>query len=51
VKILVATYHKIQRLTATFVSGGEKGVRLLSELECKRLMGFNDAFKIPVSRT
>jgi len=51
VKTLVATYHKIQRLTGTFVSGGETGVRLLSELECKRLMGFNDEFKVPVSRT
>ena len=51
VKTLVATYHKIQRLTGTFVSGGETGVRLLSELECKRLMGFSDDFKVPVSRT
>lgn len=50
-KTLVATYHKIQRLTGTFVSGGETGVRLLSELECKRLMGFSDEFKVPVSRT
>ena len=50
-KTLVSTYHKIQRLTGTFVKGGETGVRLLSELECKRLMGFDDTFKIPVSRT
>ena len=51
VKTLVSTYHKIQRLTGTFVSQGETGLRLLSELECKRLMGFPDDFKIPVSRT
>lgn len=51
VKTLVASYHKIQRLTGTFVKGGETGLRLLSELECKRLMGFPDSFKIPVSRT
>lgn len=51
VKTLVSTYHKIQRLTGTFVSGGETGLRLLSELECKRLMGFPDDFIIPVSRT
>lgn len=51
VKTLVASYHKIQRLTGTFVKGGETGVRLLSELECKRLMGFPDDFIIPVSRT
>ena len=50
-KTLVASYHKIQRLTGTFVRGGETGVRLLSELECKRLMGFPDEFIIPVSRT
>lgn len=50
-KTLVATYHKIQRLTGTFVKGGETGLRLLSELECKRLMGFPDDFEIPVSRT
>ncbi|HFR3504170.1 DNA cytosine methyltransferase [Streptococcus suis] len=51
VKTLVASYHKIQRLTGTFVKGGETGIRLLSELECKRLMGFPDEFIIPVSRT
>lgn len=51
VKTLVASYHKIQRLTGTFVKGGETGLRLFSELECKRLMGFPDDFKIPVSRT
>lgn len=51
VKTLVASYHKIQRLTGTFVKGGETGLRLLSELECKRLMGFSDDFIIPVSRT
>lgn len=51
VKTLVASYHKIQRLTGTFVKGGETGLRLFSELECKRLMGFSDDFIIPVSRT
>lgn len=51
VKTLVSSYHKIQRLTGTFVEGGETGVRLLSELEVKRIMGFPDDFKVPVSRT
>lgn len=51
VKTLVASYHKIQRLTGTFVKGGETGIRLFSELECKRIMGFPDNFIIPVSRT
>ena len=51
VKTLVATYHKIQRLTGTFVRDGETGIRLFSELELKRLMGFPDNFKVPVSRT
>ena len=51
VKTLVASYHKIQRLTGTFVKDGPTGVRLLSELECKRLMGFPDSFIVPVSRT
>lgn len=50
-KTLNASYHKIQRLTGTFVKGGETGIRLLSELECKRMQGFPDSFKIPVSRT
>jgi len=51
VKTLVASYHKIQRLTGTFVKSGETGVRLFSEIECKRLMGFPDDFIVPVSRT
>jgi len=51
VKTLVSTYHKIQRLTGTFVKGGETGLRLLSEKECKAIMGFPKDFKIPVSRT
>jgi DNA (cytosine-5)-methyltransferase 1 len=51
VKTLVASYHKIQRLTGTFVKGGDTGLRLLSELECKRIMGFPEDFKVPVSRT
>lgn len=50
-KTLVASYHKIQRITGTFVEGGETGLRLLSELEIKRLMGFSEDFIIPVSRT
>ena len=51
VNTLVASYHKIQRLTGTFVEDGETGLRLLSELECKRLMGFPEEFVFPVSRT
>lgn len=51
IKTLVASYHKIQRLTGTFVSDGNTGLRLLSELECKRAMGFPDDFIFPVSRT
>lgn len=51
VKTLVASYHKIQRLTGTFVEGGPTGMRLLSEAECKALMGFPKDFKVPVSRT
>jgi DNA (cytosine-5)-methyltransferase 1 len=51
VKTLVASYHKIQRLTGTFVADGPTGVRLLSESECKAIMGFPRDFKVPVSRT
>ncbi len=51
VKTLVSTYHKIQRLTGTFVKDGETGLRLLSENECKAIMGFPKSFKFPVSRT
>lgn len=51
VKTLVSTYHKIQRLTGTFVKDGETGLRLLSENECKAIMGFDKDFIIPVSRT
>jgi len=51
VKTLVASYHKIQRLTGTFVRDGETGVRLLTADECKAIMGFPKRFKIPVSRT
>ena len=50
-KTLVSTYHKIQRLTSTSVEDGKTGLRLLTENECKKLMGFPDNFKIPVSRT
>ncbi len=51
VKTLVSTYHKIQRLTGTFVKDGKTGMRLLSERECKAIMGFPDTFIVPVSRT
>lgn len=51
IKTLVATYHKIQRLTGTFVKDGETGLRLLSENECKATMGFPKDFTFPVSRT
>jgi DNA (cytosine-5)-methyltransferase 1 len=51
VKTLVSSYHKIQRLTGTFVADGPTGLRLLTESECKAIMGFPKDFKIPVSRT
>lgn len=56
VKTLVSTYHKIQRLTSTFVEDGETGIRLFTANECKAIMGFNKEvigreFVIPVSRT
>jgi DNA (cytosine-5)-methyltransferase 1 len=51
VKTLVASYHKIQRLTGTFVADGPTGLRLLTDNECKAIMGFPKEFKIPVSRT
>ncbi|MBE0360655.1 DNA (cytosine-5-)-methyltransferase [Pseudoalteromonas aliena] len=51
VKTLVSTYHKIQRLTGTFVKDGETGIRLLTKNECKAIMGFPEDFIIPVSRT
>ncbi|MCY7332020.1 MAG: DNA cytosine methyltransferase [Pseudanabaena sp. CAN_BIN31] len=51
VKTLCSTYHKIQRLTGTFVKDGETGIRLLSENECKAIMGYPQNFIIPVSRT
>ena len=51
VKTLVSTYHKIQRLTGTFVKDGHTGIRLLSHNECKAIMGFPNNFIIPVSRT
>ena len=51
VKTLVSTYHKIQRLTGTFVRDGETGLRLLTANECKAIMGFPKSFKMPVSRT
>jgi DNA (cytosine-5)-methyltransferase 1 len=51
VKTLVSSYHKIQRLTGTFVADGPTGMRLLTENECKAIMGFPKDFKVPVSRT
>jgi DNA (cytosine-5)-methyltransferase 1 len=51
VKTLVACYHKIQRLTGTFVKDGPTGLRLLTQNECKAIMGFPREFQIPVSRT
>lgn len=51
VKTLVASYHKIQRLTGTFVKDGPTGLRLFSPNECKAVMGFPKSFKVPVSRT
>jgi DNA (cytosine-5)-methyltransferase 1 len=51
VKTLTSTYHKIQRLTGTFVRDGKTGLRLLTANECKAMMGFDKDFKIPVSRT
>lgn len=51
IKTLVSTYHKIQRLTGTFVKDGETGIRLLTTNECKAIMGFPKDFTIPVSRT
>jgi len=51
VKTLVSTYHKIQRLTGTFVRDGKTGLRLFTENECKAIMGFPKNFKVPVSRT
>jgi len=51
VKTLVASYHKIQRLTGTFVADGPTGLRLFSANECKAVMGFPKSFKVPVSRT
>lgn len=50
-KPLVSSYHKVQPLVGTFVKDAETGVRLLSENECKSLMGFHRDFMFPVSRT
>ena len=51
IKTLVSTYHKIQRLTGTFVKDGKTGLRLFTQNECKSIMGFPKDFNIPVSRT
>ena len=50
-KTLVASYHKIQRLSGTFVKDGPTGLRLLTPSECKAIMGFPKSFQLPVSRT
>lgn len=50
-KTLVASYHKIQRLTGTFVKDGPTGLRLFTVNECKALMGFPKDYIVPVSRT
>lgn len=50
-KPLVPSYHKVQPLVGTFVKDTETGVRMLSENECKSLMGFDRDFMFPVSRT
>lgn len=47
VKTLLASYHKIQRLTGTFVRDGKTGLRKLTANECKAIMGFPKNFKIP----
>lgn len=51
VKTLCASYHKIQRITGTFIKGGETGLRLFTTNECKSVMGFPQNFVVPVSRT
>lgn len=51
IKTLVSTYHKIQRLTGTFIKDGETGLRLFTVNECKAIMGFPSSFIVPVSRT
>lgn len=51
IKTLVSSYHKIQRLTGTFVKDGKTGLRLFTVNECKAIMGFPKDFKVPVSRT
>jgi len=52
---LVASYHKIQRLTGIFVKDGPTGLRLLTENECRAIMGYPKISKlfpkVPVSRT
>lgn len=51
VNTLVSTYHKIQRLTGTFVKDGKTGVRTFSVNECKAIMGFPKDFVVPVCKT
>jgi len=48
---LVTSYHKIQRLTGTFVKDGPTGIRLFSKAECLAQQGFPADFVLPVSRT
>ena len=49
IKTQCASYHKIQRLTGTFVRDGDTGIRLFTENECKAIMGFPESFIIPVA--
>lgn len=51
IKTLVASYHKIQRLTGTFVKDGPTGIRMFTVNECKAIMGFPKDFIVPVSKT
>ena len=51
VNTLVTSYHKIQRLTGTFVKDGPTGLRLFSKAECIAIQGFPADFVFPVSRT
>lgn len=51
-RTLVASYHKIQRLTGIFVEDGPTGLRLLTEKECRAIMGFPfNLPSLPVSST
>lgn len=51
VNTLMALYYKIGRLTGIYVKDGSTGLRMLTDNECKAIMGFPKDFKFPVSRT